>query len=324
VDAHTVNDLLAALERDGIVLLPDLLSAEQLAGMRAAFDCKLQRMRWNDVDGYEKTERHRHMVEDVLALDQGFVDAALHPIVKSVLRAYVGVGYELVEAKGWQSLPTRRDFHGWHGDAWYDQGKVASIPREVKLGIYLTEVNSGFFQYIKGSHRKQHPRQIRNEEMRSVVASEVLDVRGPAGCAFLFDTSGIHRQSVPILERRWAVFLNYHDPGVPLQTEDVDQYRYHPLLLNAAFLGGLSDEDRRVLGFGNKKNYTRNFVAQSRHPRMHRAFQQVHAALLLLDNLQERVAARLTRMRGARTKDSKPGLGAGGVTPAGAQDDGSA
>ena len=324
MDTYAVNDLLAALKRDGIVLLPDFLSTEQLAGMRAAFDCKLQRMRWNDVDGYEKTERHRHMVEDVLALDQGFVDAALHPIVQSVLRAYVGVGYELVEAKGWESLPTRRDFHGWHGDAWYDQSQVANIPREVKLGIYLTDVNSGFFQYVKGSHRKQHPRQIRNDEMLKVVPSEVIDVRGRAGCAFLFDTSGIHRQSVPILEQRYAVFLNYHDPAVPLQTPDVAQYRYHPLLLNAAFLGGLSEEDRRVLGFGNKKNYTRNFLAHSRHPHMHKAFQQLHAALLLLDNLQERVAAKLSRLRGEPIKDAKPGLGAGSVTAAGPQDDGSA
>ena len=78
---------------------------------------------------------------------------------------------------------------------------------------------------------------------------------GPAGSAFLFDTSGTHRQGVPMLEPRQAVFYNYHDPDVPLQQEDIDYYRYHPLLLNAAFLGGLSPEDQRILGFGNKTNY---------------------------------------------------------------------
>jgi hypothetical protein len=306
--ADTVNRLLAGLEKDGIALLPEFLSNEQLLEMRSAFDSRLQRMRWNNVDGYEKTERHRHMVEDVLALDQGFVDAALHPVVKDVMREYVGDGYELVEAKGWESLPTRRDFHGWHADAWYDQQKVKHIPREVKLGLYLTDANSGFFQYIKGSHRKQHPRRVRNEELQSVPRSEVMDVRGRAGSGFLFDTSGIHRQSVPVLERRYAVFFNYHDPGVPLQSEDVENYRYHPLMLNAAFLGRLSEEDRRILGFGNKQNYTRNFVSHPRYPGMQRAFQQVVDARLLLDNLKERVGARLARLRRHHIKRDSPGL----------------
>jgi len=303
------NRLVADLEQGGIALLPEFLSDEQLLGMRSAFESKLHCMRWNNFDGYEKTERHRHMVQDVLALDQGFVDAALHPVLKDVLREYLGDGYELVEAKGWKSLPTRRDFHGWHGDAWYDQGKVEHIPREVKLGIYLTDVNSGFFQYVKGSHRKQHPRQVRNEEMNSVPPSDVIDVRGRAGCAFLFDTSGIHRQSVPILEPRYAVFFNYHDPGVPLQRDNIDNYRYHPLILNAAFLGHLSGEDGRILGFGNKQNYTRNFVRHSRHPGIQKAYQQIFDTMLRLDNLEDRIRARLTWLRTRYyIKGGNPGL----------------
>ena len=71
-----------------------------------------------------------------------------------------------------------------------------------------------------------------------------------------FDTSGIHRQGVPMLEARQALFYNYHhDPSVPLQPDDVKYYRYHPLLLNAAFLGNLSAEDMGIFGFGNKANY---------------------------------------------------------------------
>ncbi|HZY84654.1 MAG TPA: hypothetical protein VFE78_07470, partial [Gemmataceae bacterium] len=105
---------LKELEHHGIVLLPGLVPAEALRGMRQAFARRLRRQRWNDVDGYEKTERYRLMVQDVLALHQGFVDVALHPVVLGAVRGYVGGGFELVEAKGWLSKPTRRDFHGWH------------------------------------------------------------------------------------------------------------------------------------------------------------------------------------------------------------------
>src|SRR6266496_2583610 len=128
VDQPTVERLFAELDTNGIVLLPSLLSAEQLQGMQRAFESKLQRLRWNNFDGYQKTETYRHMVEDVLLLDQGFVDLAIHPLVKKVLDRYLGNQYALTEAKGWKSLPTKRDFHGWHGDAWYDQQGASDIP----------------------------------------------------------------------------------------------------------------------------------------------------------------------------------------------------
>ena len=113
----TLNSALAQrLEQDGIALIPDFLGREQLQNMQRAFVSRLKTLRWNDVDGYEMTERYRHMVQDVLTLDQGFVDAALDHRITDAVREYVGPNVELCEAKGWKSLPTKRDFHGWHGD----------------------------------------------------------------------------------------------------------------------------------------------------------------------------------------------------------------
>src|SRR5215510_4280801 len=76
------------LEAEGIVKLPDLLSREQLKSMQTAFASRLRFTRWNNFEGYQQTERQRHMVEDVLLLDQGFVDLALHPLVKAILYRY--------------------------------------------------------------------------------------------------------------------------------------------------------------------------------------------------------------------------------------------
>ena len=137
---------------------------------------------------------------NVLLLDQGFVDLGLHPLVKQILGRYLGTNYELTEAKGWKSLPTRRDFHGWHGDAWYDQTSAQEIHREVKLAMYLTDVRNGAFNYLKGSHQGQHPRLVKKEEITADLSSKIVEMTGPAGTAFLFDTSGIHRQAVPVLE----------------------------------------------------------------------------------------------------------------------------
>jgi hypothetical protein len=299
VDQPTVSRLFAELDTNGIVVLPTLLSPEQLRGMQIAFETKLRRLRWNNFDGYQKTETYRHMVEDVLLLDQGFVDLALHPLVKQILSRYLGDSYELTEAKGWKSLPTKRDFHGWHGDAWYDQTNAREIPREVKLAFYLTDVRSGAFNYIKGSHRHQHPRPVRNNEIEHVAGSQIVELMGSAGSAFLFDTSGIHRQGVPMLEPRQAVFYNYHDPSVVLQKEDIDYYRYHPLILNAAFLGNLSVEDQRILGFGNRTNFVHSFERTPKHTLLQNVFRLALEGTIRASSFRERVAARLKRTKGA-------------------------
>lgn len=290
--------LAAELKADGIVVLPNLLSPEQLRDMQRAFATRLSRMCWNNLEGYQQTEPQRHMVEDVLLLDQGFVDLALHPLVKQILNQYLGHDYELTEAKGWKSQPTRRDFHGWHGDAWYDQSATSEIQREVKLAMYLTDVRTGAFNFIKGSHGQQHPRPVKNDEVANVAPDRLLELTGAAGTAFLFDTSGIHRQGVPMLEPRHAIFYNYHDPRVRLQPEDVDYYRYHPLLLNAAFLGNLSREDERILGFGNKTNFQPAFAREGRTPRSYRAFNAMFSAQLRARELRQRIAARLKRTLG--------------------------
>jgi hypothetical protein len=294
-DAARIDHAATALERDGVVVIPDLLPNEMVRAMKEAFDARLAHVRWNDLDGYEK-EKYRHVVQDVLTLEQGFVDLAIHPVVKGVLNRYLGDRYELVEAKGWKSLPTNRDFHGWHGDAWYDESAAQGIPKEVKLAFYLSDVKSGAFNYVKGSHRKQHPRIIRNNEVADVLSADIATIAGTAGTAFLFDTSGTHRQGVPILEPRFAIFYNYHDPDVRLEADNLAYYRYHPLLLNAAFLGNLSTEDQRVLGFGNKTNFIPAFVRQGKHNFLERLFGNALGAAQHAEDLKARIAARLSRI----------------------------
>jgi hypothetical protein len=101
-----------------------------------------------------------------------------------------------------------------------------------------------------------------------------------------------------MLEERRACFFNYHDPHVVLQEEDLNYYRYHPLILNAAFLGDLSDHDRRILGFGNKTNFNPAFTRPVKPSGVYRAFTSAHSIELRLKNLKDRINARLARVFG--------------------------
>ena len=134
--------------------------------------------------------------------------------------------------------------------------------------------------------------------MADTPPDRVREVTGKAGTVILFDTSGIHRQGVPMLEPRQAVFLNYHHPDVPLQAEDVAYYRYHPLLLNAAFLGGLSAEDQTILGFGDKTHYQEHFRRTPAHGGFRWLWSRLFDLKLMMGSQAERVAARLRGLTG--------------------------
>jgi len=60
----------------------------------------------------------------------------------------------------------------------------------------------------------------------------------------------------------------------------------------AAFLGGLSPEDQRILGFGDKSHYIHAFQRRLRFPRLHRLFESCWGLRLRTDDLIGRVRAR--------------------------------
>lgn len=259
-DRQAILDQLAL---EGLALVDGLVAPEGLRAMQETFGRVLGQLNWNTSRGYQASDRHRRMVEDILTLDPAFLELALHPAIKEIVGAYIGPHYVLSEVRGWETVVTRVNFHGWHNDAWYDH-RLSEVPREVKLGLYLTDVETGHFAYIKGSHRNNRHRHWNDREIAHL-RDQIAEVKGPAGTTFLFDTAGIHRQSSPVLSPRRVVFFNYHDSRIPLQEIDVKAYRYHPLILNAAFLGELGAEDRRVLGFGNRDTYQRGHQAEHRY-----------------------------------------------------------
>lgn len=295
IDAEA-DRLVALLERDGIAPLPAMLAPAALAGLQESFERVLERPAFNTWYGYEQNEKWRLLVENALTVDPAVVELALHPVLKAVLHRYIGAAYALTEARGWRTIRTTADFHGWHNDAWCDETVVdlARRPREIKLAMYLTDVESGHFSYIAGTHRHTGPSRHWTEAEVAPLAAQRRDMLGPAGSAFLFDTAGIHRQTTPVLKPRNVLFLNFHDPAVRIQPLDVEHGRYRPLLLNAAFLPEMDADDRRILGFGARKGRpVRDCVVgradRRRYPALHGAVAATLAARLEVQELQRQV-----------------------------------
>src|SRR5256714_9294718 len=55
----SIDALSAELETNGIVVLPSLVSPEVLREMQDAFIARLTYVRWNNFDGYMRTELYR-------------------------------------------------------------------------------------------------------------------------------------------------------------------------------------------------------------------------------------------------------------------------
>lgn len=101
-----------------------------------------------------------------------------------------------------------------------------------------------------------------------------------------------------MLESRHAVFLNYHEAGLPLQASDVQGNRYHPLRLDAALLGGLTEEDRRILGFGDQRALRSGYVRPAQFPSLDRLYQLELRLALHARDFAVRVRQRLKRLFG--------------------------
>lgn len=288
------DELLSTLEADGVVVIDGLLSATMLAGMQRAFASRLEHMTFNTASGFVAEDNFRDMVHDVMTLHRGFVELALHDVLMETVRGYVGRDFIMTEAKGWRSRETTQHFHGWHNDAWYDHD-LDEVPRQLKIAVYLTDVEAGAFEYIPGSHGQRRAGHWSDGQARALTGRAPVTCVGGAGTVILFDTSGVHRQQTPIPSERRACFLVYNDPEIPLQRCDVDAYRYHPLLLNAALLGGLSAEQMRILGVGNQSLYRETWRPAPERARHARSVERVARALMHAEYTADRVARRVSR-----------------------------
>lgn len=282
------------LERDGIAIWPERVAPDLLSVLQQSFTQRLSHRVWNTWRGFEQNELYRRLVEDVMMVSPGFARVGLAPDILDTLDLYLQPGYVMTEARGWRTIKTRRNFHGWHVDAWYDRA-LPVIPRQVKLGLYLSDVRSGQFRYLKQSHVSGQPPSAQpanhwNDAEVAAKGGEIVDCYGPAGTMILFDTSGIHRQSSPVLDDRDIVFFNYHHPGTPLQQLDVIYGRYAPLAMTPDVLSGCDTRQLQVLGM--RDTPVALSVAtppKQRFARLHRAYDGLFGLWLRIEDIRFRL-----------------------------------
>ena len=92
------EEILKALETDGIALLGKIIDDDALSRMQQCYTNALKNPTWNTWIGFEQNEKWRKLVENVLLYDKAFLDLPLNPDITAVLKKYIGPEFELTEA----------------------------------------------------------------------------------------------------------------------------------------------------------------------------------------------------------------------------------
>lgn len=195
--------LLLQFQQDGNVRLPQLASIEKLKALRDELATQPCYDPWRpeiadfnvaDTPEISNNARIRNVAQFPVALA-----LANHPLVLSIVSQYLGCLPTIDDIVAWWSLPGRpapKEEQFFHRDR--------DAVRFVKLFIYLSEVTkiNGAHVFVQGSHRIdklcQPRRRYQDQEViKSFGEDKIQSITGAFGSAFIEDTYGIHKGTVP-------------------------------------------------------------------------------------------------------------------------------
>lgn len=242
------EEMLASLKKDGIAVLPDFLTPEQVAEMRAAIDKSIQEKNFYHAPGrfaYKEADLDLENVGRLNVIDPTmrspeFIRFALNPSIRKVIDLYLGVDSVLAGIAAYRTKPTPKHpkgaFH-WHYDNAYLQ---------VKAIAYLTDVTekNGPFAYIPNTWRRRLV--SANYEETRIQDSEVaegsyINCVGKAGTVLVVDTQIIHR-ATPNLEGTRDVVSIVYDAATKARKRS-----FYNLPIATPDLQGLTPEQRHFL-----------------------------------------------------------------------------
>ncbi len=223
-----------SLDREGYVMLHNLLSPTQIADVFAFVQDKKCKDRWRPQNGLFQISQapascHTADYERETVLNcPHLLEAANNPLVLEVVSGLLGCKPTISSMNFWWSLSGHdlpeeaenfhRDVDEWHF---------------IKLFIYLTDVteDSGPHVFVKGSQREPKLLPIRrytDEEVEQTFgADRIMRFTGPAGTNFLENTFGFHKGQLPKKGNRLLFQSQYSLLPIHL-------YKYEPQRIDAA------------------------------------------------------------------------------------------
>jgi ectoine hydroxylase-related dioxygenase (phytanoyl-CoA dioxygenase family) len=201
-------------EKQGFLIIPEALAAEQIAALNQAIDNDRQTF----PDGWLQFNEALAETPDILARTSEFDFVIENPLALGFLRRLIGEDITFEEFLAMIREPTQRpqDFKGWHRDLIRDYDRRHEI-EYVSVIYYLTDVTEDdhCFSIVPETHARLVD--LRPEE---IIEGSEVDVIGPAGTALVFHGRAIHcGKHKPNSRQRRTVHISYWRAGRPRAQE---------------------------------------------------------------------------------------------------------
>lgn len=203
-----------ALHRDGFMMIGNILSIDemhslikQLKGANCTDRARksLGEFKISDVP----KDTHVADINNVVDIPEA-IKLANNEYVLSLVKSYLGAEPIIDNIKAWWSLP---GFDEAENEQFYHRDNDSI--KFIKLFMYLTDVDeqSGPHVFIKGSQNSslfEERRRFSDIEVENAFhETDKITYYGKAGTAFLEDTYGIHKGTLPTNKKRLLIQVRY-------------------------------------------------------------------------------------------------------------------
>ena len=219
-DRQAAARLAEVFNRDGVVVIKDLVTPEQVAAMGAYLKDK---PRFGD-------SIHRYFDQRDILETPGMVELINHPRLLTLVQEILGCQPTLSEVALWwlyhnYDPEEEANNHTGYASSPLEYHRDIDNWRVVRVFLYLTDVDAeaGPHSYLKGTQLMQLPifRRVNlapHQPLHRLLQNR-LDITGPAGTLIVMDPFGLHRAIVPKTRDRLMLAFSYSLHRVPSTPE---------------------------------------------------------------------------------------------------------
>jgi len=232
------------LQDKGYFSFPKALSNDALRAIEQDATKSKLNLNNNEISGVYSEKQY--YLTNLLSVSKTFYDFVTSNFVFDVCKNYLGNEFRLKALRYYETF-------GGHHMQWHTDNKTdrdfAKIPGIIFI-IYVSDVEDGEFQYIKGSHLWSGEKAYNNYD-DDLIQKKYKDIiksfKYPKGSLILYNTYGIHRAK-PVTDK------NFLRKSVFFQV-DTEIENSEPIILNTKFISTINNDIKMLFGFGKPSNY---------------------------------------------------------------------
>ena len=238
-----IESVVKEINENGYFAFENALSSEAICKIEKEAKTNLN-INHNKISGvyYDK----QYFFTNLLTVSKTFYDFVTSKFVLETCERYLGNSFRL---KALRYYETYGGHHmQWHTDNKTDKG-FAHIPGLIFI-FYVSDVENGQFQYIKGSHTWSGKKAYSNysdDFINKNYKDKIKNFKLSKGSLIIYNTYGIHRAE-PVFKN------NFTRRSVFFQV-DSEIENSEPIILNTKFITEMNENISMFLGFGKPSNY---------------------------------------------------------------------